>query len=224
MPHTHLEIETEDGRCPTHVYHPEGPGPWPGVIVYTDAVGIRPALMEIAERIANDGYYVMLPDVFYRVPYDPSQGLRLFTDPDFRKDLFTRVVPSASHANVMRDTEALLAHMSAQPNVLSDRLGVTGYCMGGRLALYAAGHFGPRIMAAASYHAGGVATDGRSYHRDLRRAARLGTARHPGARRSRYRATLANAARALRRHAHPPFTHEVARVCDPHHPGRNRDR
>jgi carboxymethylenebutenolidase len=67
MPHTHVEIETGDGRCPTHVYHPAGAGPWPAVIVYMDAGGIRPAMMEIAERIAYDGYYVLLPDLFYRV-------------------------------------------------------------------------------------------------------------------------------------------------------------
>src|ERR687885_2488043 len=153
MPHELLEIQTADGRCPTHVYRPEGRGPWPGVIVYMDAIGIRPAMLEIAERIANAGYYVLLPDLFYRVEFDASQGLRLFTDPAYRHDLMTRVMPSASHANVMRDTEALLAHLAARPEVRGDRIGLTGYCMGGRLALYAAGHFGDRIAAAASYHA-----------------------------------------------------------------------
>ena len=68
MPHTSLEIDTAHGRCGTHVFHPEGNGPWPGVIMYMDAIGVRPALCEIAERIANAG-----------------------------------------HANVMRDTDALLA-------------------------------------------------------------------------------------------------------------------
>ena len=159
MPHTELQIETTDGRCPTQVYHPEGSGPWPGVIVYMDAVGIRPAMMEIAERIANEGYFVLLPDVFYRVDFDPSQGMKIFTDPEIRRDLMTRVMPSASHANVMRDTEALLAHLDARPEVRSDRIGTTGYCMGGRLSLYAAGHFGDRIAATASYHGGGLATD-----------------------------------------------------------------
>jgi carboxymethylenebutenolidase len=159
MPHAEIEIETSDGRCPTHIYHPDGSGPWPGVIVYMDAVGIRPALMEIAERVANAGYYVLLPDVFYRVEFDASQGMRVFTDPVLREDLKTRVMPSASHANVMRDTEALMAHLDERPNVRDGRIGVTGYCMGGRLALYAAGHFGDRIAAAASYHGGALATD-----------------------------------------------------------------
>ncbi len=159
MVHTQVQIETPDGQCPTHVLQPEGPGPWPGVIVYMDAIGMRAALVEIAARIANAGYYVLLPDLFYRVEFDASQGIRVFTDPAAREDLMTRVMPSASAANVMRDTEALLAYLDAEPRARSDRIGVVGYCMGGQLALYAAGHFGRRIVAAASYHGGGLATD-----------------------------------------------------------------
>lgn len=159
MSHTELQIETADGRCPTHVYHPSGSGPWPGVIMYMDGIGMRPALMEIAERIANSGYYVLLPNLFYRVDFDASNGMKVFTDPDLRKDLMTRVMPSASAANVMRDTETLFAHLAAQRAVKDAPIGVTGYCMGGRLAVYAAGYFGDRIAAAASYHGGGLATD-----------------------------------------------------------------
>lgn len=159
MSHTELQIETADGQCPTHVYHPSGSGPWPGVIMYMDGIGMRPALMEIAERIANSGYYVLLPNLFYRVDFDASHGMKVFTDPDLRKDLMTRVMPSASAANVMRDTETLIAHLAAQREVTDAPIGVTGYCMGGRLAVYAAGHFGDRIAAAASYHGGGLATD-----------------------------------------------------------------
>jgi carboxymethylenebutenolidase len=159
MPHVQLQIETADGRCPTHVHHPEESGPWPGVIVYMDAIGIRPAMMEIAERIASDGYYVLLPDLFYRVEFDASLGVGIFSDPAARQDLFTRVMPSASAPNVMRDTEALLAHLATRPEVRGGPVGLTGYCMGGRLSLYAAGHFGDRVAAAASYHGGGLATD-----------------------------------------------------------------
>jgi carboxymethylenebutenolidase len=159
MEHTELQLQTADGNCPTHAYHPTGSGPWPGVIMYMDGIGMRPALMEIAERIASNGYYVLLPNLFYRVAFDASHGMKVFTDPDLRKDLMTRVMPSASAANIMRDTERLLAHLAAQPEVHDHRIGLTGYCMGGRLAVYAAGHFGDRIAAAASYHGGGLATD-----------------------------------------------------------------
>jgi carboxymethylenebutenolidase len=159
MQHTEIGIDTADGRCPTHVFHPDGSGPWPGVIVYMDAIGIRPAMLEVAERIARAGYYVLLPNLFHRVEFDNRLGFGLFADPEARHDLFTRVMPSASPANVTRDTEALLAFLDARPEVEHGPVGVVGYCMGGRLALYMAGRFGERIGAAAAYHAGGVATD-----------------------------------------------------------------
>ena len=159
MQHQEIQIKTSDGRCPTHVYHPDGAGPWPGVIVYMDAVGWRPAMMEIAERIANAGYFVLLPDLFYRVEFDVSKGLKLFSDPVVREDMMQRVMPSASPSNVLRDTQAFLDYLDAQPNVIHDKIGIVGYCMGGRLALYVAGNFGDRIAAAGLYHAGGVATE-----------------------------------------------------------------
>jgi len=159
MHHEEMQIRTPDGRCPTHVYHPDGAGPWPGVIVYMDAIGWRPAMMAIAERIANAGYFVLLPNLFYRVEFDVSKGLKLFSDPDVRADMMTRVMPSASPANVVRDSKTFLDYLDAQPNVIHDRIGIVGYCMGGRLALYVAGQLGDRIAAAALYHAGGVATE-----------------------------------------------------------------
>jgi carboxymethylenebutenolidase len=159
MQHEEIQIRTQDGACPTHVYHPDGRGPWPAVIVYMDAIGWRPAMMEIAERIANAGYFVLLPNLFYRVKFDPSQGMKLFSDPVIREDMMTRVMPSASPANVVRDTQAFLDYLDAQPTVIHDKIGITGYCMGGRLALYVAGNFGDRVGALAMYHAGGVATD-----------------------------------------------------------------
>lgn len=159
MPAESVTIETRDGLCPTELFSPPGEGPWPAVIMYMDAGGVRPAMTEIAERIAGDGYVVMLPNLFYRVDFDATQGMRLFTDDEYRKDLFSRVVPSASSANVMRDTDAFLAHLGSRDDVREGPIGLTGYCMGGRLAVYAAGHFGDRVAAAAAYHPGGLATD-----------------------------------------------------------------
>lgn len=160
MYHTTQPIETRDGRCQTHVFHPDGTGPWPGAIVLMDGVGMRPALLEIAERLASGGYYVLLPDLFHRIGYTGDEGRKLFASPAGVAEWKEKVLPAASTANVMRDLEALLAFLDAQPEVRHDvGFGVTGYCMGGRLALYAAGEFGDRIAAAASYHGGGLATD-----------------------------------------------------------------
>src|SRR5437879_4871169 len=117
MLHAELRLKTRDGLCPTHVLHPEGMGPWPAVLVYMDGIGMRPAIVEIAERIANEGYYVLAPNLFYRVGYNAEYGVSVFEDPVTRADLMTRIMPSANAANIMSDTEAFLAHFDAQPNV-----------------------------------------------------------------------------------------------------------
>jgi carboxymethylenebutenolidase len=156
---TELEIKTQDGACPTQVFEPDSGGPWPGVLMYMDGIGMRPALWEIADRVARQGYFVMLPNLFYRVGYNAEYGVAVFSDPEKRADLMTRIMPSASPANVMRDTDVMLEYMHGQKSVRDEKIGITGYCMGGRLAMYAAGHYGDRIAAAAAYHPGGLATD-----------------------------------------------------------------
>jgi carboxymethylenebutenolidase len=157
--HITTEVETQDGRCPSHAFFPDRPGRWPAVIVFMDGIGMRSAVLDVAARIASAGYYVFLPDLFYRVGYKADYGVNVFSDPVSRADLMTRIMPSASTANVMRDMESFLPYVDAQPNVRAGKFGITGYCMGGRLAMYAAGYFGDRFAAAASYHGGGLATD-----------------------------------------------------------------
>lgn len=66
MAHEQVAIDTADGSCPAHVIIPQGAGPWPAVIIYMDALGMRPVLVEIAERLAQNGYLALLPDLFYR--------------------------------------------------------------------------------------------------------------------------------------------------------------
>jgi carboxymethylenebutenolidase len=127
--------------------------------MYMDGIGMRPALWEVANRIAQQGYYVILPNLYYRVGYHAEYGVTVFSDPEKRADLMTRIMPSASAANVMRDTDVMLDFLGKQKNVRHERIGITGYCMGGRLSMYAAGHYGDRVAAAAAYHPGGLATD-----------------------------------------------------------------
>jgi carboxymethylenebutenolidase len=157
--HDQIQLKTPDGVCPTHVFEPNGDGPWPGVLMYMDGIGMRPALWEIAARIATQGYVVVLPNLFYRVGYNAEHGVEVFSDPEKRADLMTRIMPSASATNVMRDTDALFEFMHEHANIRDGKVAITGYCMGGRLAMYAAGHYGARVAAAAAYHPGGLATD-----------------------------------------------------------------
>lgn len=159
MPAT-IRITTEDGTCPAHVFQPSGTGPWPAVLFFMDGLGIRPALFEMGERLAAHGYYVILPDLYYRSgPYEPMDARRVFSDPDMRQTLFQKFMGKLGQANAMRDTRAVLAFLAGQPAVAPGKIGATGYCMGGGLALAAAGHFPDRFAAVAAYHPGNLATD-----------------------------------------------------------------
>jgi len=157
---TTLEIKTTDGSCPSYVYRPTGNGPWPGVLVFMDGLGIRPAMLELGERLATSGYFVLLPDLFYRSgPYEPMDAHTVFTDPEKRKVLMEKFFAHATQANIMSDTHAFLDYLAAEPDVKPGPVGTTGYCMGGLMSVTAAGTYPDRIAAAASYHGGRLATD-----------------------------------------------------------------
>ncbi|MDB4915019.1 MAG: dienelactone hydrolase [Gemmatimonadetes bacterium] len=159
MTHRIAETRTDDGVCPTHVFAPDDAGELPGVIMFMDGLGIRPALFEMGERLANGGYHVLLPDLYYRSGFVVKDGSTLFTDKVSREYWMQHVLPTVSIANIMRDMPAFLAHFDRRAQLRATHIGVTGYCMGGKLSLAAAGHFPERIAAAASYHGGGLATD-----------------------------------------------------------------
>ena len=153
-------IQTRDGNVPVSIFQPsDAGGPWPAVLVYMDGRGIRPALFELGERIASAGYFVLLPDLFYRLgPYE-APNAQAFSDPDFRQRWLSTYLASANQANVRSDTEAFLEFLARRSEVSSLAIGTTGYCMGGGLSLAAAGNFPERVVAAASYHGGNLATD-----------------------------------------------------------------
>jgi carboxymethylenebutenolidase len=154
-----IEIKTRDGLCPSYEVRPTGSGPWPAVLVFMDGIGIRPAMLELGERLASNGYYVLLPDLFYRSgPYEPMDARTVFTDPEQRKILMAKFA-LATPAHVMADTQAFLDHIAAQPDVKPGAVATTGYCMGAIMSLSAAGTYPERIVATACYHGGRLATD-----------------------------------------------------------------
>lgn len=158
--HRQLNVLTPDGPCPTSLYLPDGAGPWPGVIMLMDGPGIRPAIGAMADRLAASGFAVFLPDLFHRAGrYAPIDPRIVFADPALRERHRTTLMASATPASAMTDVGALIAEMERNPDVAQGPYGVVGYCMGGRLALFAAGTFPDRFAAAASYHGGGLATD-----------------------------------------------------------------
>ena len=156
-----VTIRTRDGETQTSVFRPDvGSGPWPAVLVYQDGRGVRQALFELGQRIASAGYLVLLPDLFYRAgPFTPPDPAKFAADAELRKQWQSKYMATATKANVRSDTEAFLAYLADEKDVSSLAIGTTGYCMGGGLSLSAAGHFPDRVVAAASYHGGNLATD-----------------------------------------------------------------
>src|SRR3954453_4679332 len=98
---TRTAIDTSEGICPSYVHHPDGSGPWPAVLVFMDGIGIRPAMLEIGERLASNGYFVLLPDLYYRAgPYAPMDARSAFSDPEQRQVLMDKFMPVAKPANI----------------------------------------------------------------------------------------------------------------------------
>jgi carboxymethylenebutenolidase len=150
MQPSRIEIPTDDGTCPAYVF---GEPSSPSVLVYIDGIGMRPAMHEIAARIAAAGYHVLLPDLFYRIgQYTAPDPRTLFSDPDVRSQWFAKARAAINVTNTMRDTRAFLDYLPGD-------VAVTGYCMGGRMAFIAAATYPTRIVAAAAYHPGDLVSD-----------------------------------------------------------------
>ena len=153
-----VSITTPDGTMDAGLHTPAGEGPWPAVIMYPDAGGVRPTFDDMGQQLADLGYAVLVPNFYYRqgeiAPFDMKT---VFSDPAERKRLMT-LVGSVSKEDATRDTEAMLDFLADQPEVAATKVGTTGYCMGGGLALNAAGRFPERVGAAASFHGGQIAS------------------------------------------------------------------
>jgi len=158
MKHEEVSIGTRDGQCPVHVFTPDGAGPWPAVIVYMDAFGIRPALLQVGERVAAGGYVALVPDLFYRYgaygPLDPKEAF----SGDFRA-MVGPLMATTNNVKAAQDTEAFLAYLDTRTDVARDKMGTVGFCMGGGMAITAAGIYPDRVAAAASFHGSRLATD-----------------------------------------------------------------
>ncbi|MET4323922.1 dienelactone hydrolase family protein [Bradyrhizobium sp. RT5a] len=158
MSQEQVDIEAKDGVCQAWVFTPQDQGRWPGVIFYMDAFGIRPGIKHMAQHVADQGYVVLLPDLFYRHgaygPLDPKEVLR----GDFRA-IVGPLMGSTDNHKAGEDTAAFLAYLDRRPDVAGDKVGTVGFCMGGGMALTAAAFYPDRIAAAASFHGGDLATD-----------------------------------------------------------------
>lgn len=160
-----MDVTTPDGVAEAYLARPAAPisGNVPGVILFMDAIGLRRRIEEMADRIADWGYVVLAPNVFYRdgsaADIAPTSDLR---QPGEREKFFPTVTPLiAAHTpdRAARDLPAYVSTLAEQPGVDADRLGVTGYCMGARLALRSAAQLPGRVLAVGMFHGGGIVTD-----------------------------------------------------------------
>jgi carboxymethylenebutenolidase len=140
-----LDIRTKDGVMNTFITHPEENGPHPVIIFLMDAPGKREELHDMARRLGSAGYYVMLPNLYYR-------RLREFdVESSSREEMFEHM-HSLSNAMVCEDIEALF-HFSASDSAARDgKAGCVGYCMSGPFVFAAAAAFPDQIAASASFH------------------------------------------------------------------------
>ena len=160
MSRIEVSINTRDGSCPASLFTPtSGTGPWPGVIFYMDALGIRPSMHDMAQHLADSGYAVLLPDLYYRTgAYATMNPAQVFADAALKDNLMT-LIGTLSRERTVADGAAFMDFLASRPEVSGARFGATGYCMGGKLALTVAGAFPDRLAAIGSFHAGGLVTD-----------------------------------------------------------------
>jgi carboxymethylenebutenolidase len=154
-----VNISAPDGTIDGVLVRPDGTAPLPAVIVLPDIFGVRPAIVELGERIADHGYVVLLPNMFYRTAGQPGLDL----DADFRdakttarfRELTSPVTPDA----MARDGSAYVDFLGARSDVKAGPMGVVGFCFAGKFALRIAAARPDRIAAAASFHGGGLIDD-----------------------------------------------------------------
>lgn len=156
---TDVEIPTPDGRADAALFYPAGDGPWPGVIIWTDNRSLRPVFRQVGRRLAEAGYTVLVPNIYYRVKRAPVAP----EDFDFRspeaRALLTSYQQGLDPEAWDRDIRAAMAFLDAQPQTDKARkAGAQGYCMGGRATFRTAVLFPDRIGGAGSFHGGGLAT------------------------------------------------------------------
>lgn len=145
----HLELVTRDGTMQTFVTHPEEGGPFPVIFFYMDAPGKREELHDMARRLGTAGYYVVLPNLYYRsVPeFDYTAG-----EPTETRQRMFELMSTLSDDLIASDTATMLAHVDADPHADASKIGCVGYCMSGPFSFAMAGMYPDRIKAAASVY------------------------------------------------------------------------
>jgi carboxymethylenebutenolidase len=161
MRERNVEIEAKAGTIDAFVVHPEEDGPHPAVILYMDAPGIREELRDMSRRLATAGYYVLLPNMYFRKGTEGNYGFdatKFRADPAERKKMFD-VMNHLDNAMVVEDTEAMLAFIRNDRAAKVGAVGCVGYCMSGRYVMSVGAAYPDDFGAIASYYGVGIITD-----------------------------------------------------------------
>ena len=153
-----VEIATRDGASTTFIVHPERDGPHPVVLFFMDAPGIREELRDMARRIATAGYYVMLPNLYYRRSVLELTDLPKLPDAEARARMFD-LMGSITIPKIMEDGDALLNFADRDPAAGRGPIATVGYCMSGQYAINFAARYPDRVGAAASIYGVQLVTD-----------------------------------------------------------------
>ncbi|MEU2925849.1 dienelactone hydrolase family protein [Streptomyces sp. NPDC007251] len=162
MPTKSLHISTADGQADAFAAFPDGGGRHPGVLMYADGFGVRPVLRQMAQELAGHGYYVLVPNLFYRHGPAPVIELPEHIAEEARPQVMAQLMPlieAHTAERVLRDADAYLRFLTTQPEAGPGPVAVTGYCIGGLLAVRTAAAHPGQVAAVAAFH-GPVGADG----------------------------------------------------------------
>ncbi|MYK87067.1 MAG: dienelactone hydrolase family protein, partial [Acidobacteria bacterium] len=151
-----IDVTTPDGVCDSYFVHPSS-GAHPGVLIWPDAFGLRPAKRQMAKRLAESGYSVLVVNQYYR-----SQRAPIVDSTNFAEvaPIVRPLMGTLNAETHVRDAQAFVGFLDSQSSVDSNRkMGTMGYCMGGPITMRTAAALPDRIGAGASFHGGGLVTD-----------------------------------------------------------------
>lgn len=156
-----VDIQTQDGLMNTFIFRPDGEGPFPVVIFYMDSVGVREELCDMCRRIATVGYYVIMPNLYYRLARSVDLDANRLHDPAYAENLawMWKLNRSLSNTMVEQDTQAVFDFLDTDATARKGKVGIVGYCMSGRYVFRAAGAFPDRVASSASVYGARLITD-----------------------------------------------------------------
>ncbi len=154
-----LDLATKDGAMETFICHPERGGPYPPVLLLMDAPGIREELYDMARRLATSGYYVLLPNLYYRAGRDTKYGPDVLKHGSEEHQRMRAVRTKMTIPPAMDDVAAMIAFADGQAAAKKGPVGAHGYCMSGPYALAAAARYPDRVLAAASFYGTWLVSD-----------------------------------------------------------------